>query len=705
MKAVRSVLLNCGIVLLFVGFSYADPPNKKNLGFESGTFDGWVGYQWRYSTADDVSNSWNTDPSEVIIPTSRRHIIISDQSAYDPNTGNALKMIPDGYNYSARLGCEIVRSDPNPRCWQQSLRHTMSVDSSNAFLLVKFACVLQYSTSHDNITEMEPHFQFSLYDENENLIDDCSNYDVYSSTNMEEEFKAYIPFGSNNPVMWRDWTTVGADLTSYIGQNITIEFLSADCTGHYHYGYTYFVVDCMPLYITVDFCTDDEQATLSAPSGFRKFIWNNVNGKAIDSVQNLFIPEPKEGETYSCEMESETGCQVTLSAEIARYEQKADFSYELVDCNSNEVQFTNLSTHTKGSLAYLWDFGDGNISEEKDPVYKFTASGMHRVGLMLYNPPSGCTNTVYKDVESFSPEMVGFEGLTTYCPGLETELSAFGAYRYEWSSGDHSETISVGAPGGDYWLLGYSSEGCVSDSVKVAISEEPDWLFSIEGDTFLCHGNNGFLSAEGAVEYLWSTEDKNDSILIFQEGNYRVSGKNARGCQKELNITVNEIPIPDLDFTLSTNSIDSRHNSVECSAWSKDDNVTFYWDLGDGTVSYSPEITHYYSETRDLIIYRVYVTATSEYGCSITKASDIEVEVFVPNVFTPNNDGINDYFMIGHDLQIVDRHGIVMYRGQDGWDGYYKGKQADPDTYFYLLNYVDAYQENRVKKGYITLER
>ncbi|HKI89688.1 MAG TPA: gliding motility-associated C-terminal domain-containing protein, partial [Draconibacterium sp.] len=95
----------------------------------------------------------------------------------------------------------------------------------------------------------------------------------------------------------------------------------------------------------------------------------------------------------------------------------------------------------------------------------------------------------------------------------------------------------------------------------------------------------------------------------------------------------------------------------------------------------------------------------NEYGCSITKSTFVNVDIFVPNVFTPNNDGVNDLFMPGYNLKIFNRHGIVLYNGQDGWDGYYKGRALDPDTYFYVLNYIDANQKNRVKTGYVTLER
>lgn len=693
-------------ISVHVNSAKADPVDKKNLGFEKGNFDGWVGYQWRYSTASDVPSSFNTSPTLVSLPNSRRQVIISDKSAFDPNTGNSLKMIPDGYNYSARLGCEIVNSDESPRCWQQSLRYTMSVNSSNAFLLLKFACVLQYSQSHNNIDEMEPHFQLSLYDKNNDPIEDCSNYDVFSSGNMDSEFRTYTPSGSNSPVKWRNWTTVGADLTAYIGQDITIEFLSADCTGHYHYGYAYFVVDCMPLYITVDYCTGDSEATLSAPAGFYSYQWTDESGAVVDSVQNLILPDPKEGETYDCEMISETGCDISLSAEIARYEQEAAFSSRMLDCFSNEVQFTNASTYTEGTLKYLWDFGDGNVSEEKDPVYKFQTSGLHDVSLILYNPPSGCTDTLYKTVESFSPPLIGFTGDTTYCPGLETELTAYGAYSYEWSTGSTSETVSFGAPGGDYWMIGYSTpeEGCVSEKKYFSVSEEPDWDFTVSGDTFLCEGSKAVLIAEGAEEYLWNTNSTSDTINILQEGTYSVSGTNARGCVKKLLVPVIEVPVPKLSFSLSTNTINSRNNSVECKAES-DDNVLYEWDMGDGTISNSQIYLHDYIITSELLSYPVSITVTNEYGCATIKTDKVVVEPFVPNVFTPNNDGVNDLFMPGYQIKVFDRNGIVLFTGETGWDGYYKGKFADPDTYFYRLDYTDAYGDDHTRTGFLTLVR
>ena len=122
---------------------FAQESYCKNLNFELGNFTNWVGYTWLYSTEVPTINT-----SKVAGIINRRQTIITDTTAYDANTGNALRKVPSGYRYSARLGDEIISSDSNPRCWEQSLRYTMTIDSTNALLIMKFALVLQYASDH-----------------------------------------------------------------------------------------------------------------------------------------------------------------------------------------------------------------------------------------------------------------------------------------------------------------------------------------------------------------------------------------------------------------------------------------------------------------------------------------------------------------------------------------------------------------------------
>jgi gliding motility-associated-like protein len=61
--------------------------------------------------------------------------------------------------------------------------------------------------------------------------------------------------------------------------------------------------------------------------------------------------------------------------------------------------------------------------------------------------------------------------------------------------------------------------------------------------------------------------------------------------------------------------------------------------------------------------------------------------------------------MSGYQQKVFDRNGIVLYNGESGWDGLYNGANVDPDTYFYILNYLNAYGEERVRRGFVTLVR
>lgn len=692
------LFLFCFLVLFFSGKPlFSDEPYCENLGFELGNFTNWTGYTWLYST--DLS-SINTSRVKGIV--NRRHTIMTDTTAYDENTGNQLKLVPSGYTYSARLGDAITDDDTNPRCWEQSLSYSMTVDSSNSLLIMKFACVLQYADDHTAL--MEPRFRVTLFDENGDTIPDCANYDVYSSNSSVKGFQSYTPSGATDPVKWRDWTTVGANLLPYMGKKITIEFMSADCTGRYHYGYAYFVAQCHPMSIAVKYCAGDTAAVLTAPEGFETYNWTDSTGVLIDTARVLEVEDPAEGSVYSCTMTSATGCTVTLDATIIRYEITADFSSYMLDCASNEVQFLNTSTTTHGYLTYEWDFGDSITLTNKNPQYKFATSGMHTVALYIKNPPSECTKTLIKEVESFSPPLVGIGGDSTYCPGLSVTLNAYGAYLYEWSTGSTLDSIVVSSPGGTFWMVGHSSTGCVSDTIYKTITEEPDWNFSVDGPTELCKNDSTLLTAEGAVKYLWNTGDTTNTVKISDTDTYTVTGSNARGCKKTISLDVTVHSLPDVDFTLSTSTVDVRHNEITCTV-SPESGTQYSWDMGDGLTETGVEAVHSYSMQTSVLDYTITLTATSIYACVDSSSQTIDVVPFIPNVFTPNGDGINDLFLSGMETIVFDRNGVIVFKGTEGWDGNYNGTPLSPDTYFYLVTYIDKTGQEKKIKGYITLTR
>ncbi|MDR1681382.1 MAG: gliding motility-associated C-terminal domain-containing protein [Prevotellaceae bacterium] len=99
------------------------------------------------------------------------------------------------------------------------------------------------------------------------------------------------------------------------------------------------------------------------------------------------------------------------------------------------------------------------------------------------------------------------------------------------------------------------------------------------------------------------------------------------------------------------------------------------------------------------------VQVEDAHGCTVRRSYNLYCEYFLPRVFTPNGDGINDIFMIGYRLVIFDRLGIVIFEGDNGWDGTHNGSPAPPDIYFYKIYVANEAGLPEIKTGYIGLER
>jgi trimeric autotransporter adhesin len=94
---------------------------------------------------------------------------------------------------------------------------------------------------------------------------------------------------------------------------------------------------------------------------------------------------------------------------------------------------------------------------------------------------------------------------------------------------------------------------------------------------------------------------------------------------------------------------------------------------------------------------------TSANNCESTTITQITM-VDLPNAFTPNGDGVNDEFMKDWHVQIYNRNGILLFEGNDGWDGKYNGKPVTKDTYFFILYYLND-SKTKSKEGYVMLIR
>jgi gliding motility-associated-like protein len=91
-----------------------------------------------------------------------------------------------------------------------------------------------------------------------------------------------------------------------------------------------------------------------------------------------------------------------------------------------------------------------------------------------------------------------------------------------------------------------------------------------------------------------------------------------------------------------------------------------------------------------------------------------EFELYVPTVFTPDGDGVNDTFKVKgtnitqYHIDIYSPSNIIVYTSNDilqGWDGRYKNENMPPDNYLWLIEYVNSRSEKRKSSGYVELIR
>lgn len=356
-----------------------------------------------------------------------------------------------------------------------------------------------------------------------------------------------------------------------------------------------------------------------------------------------------------------------------------------------------LTMRAVGAPAYLWS--DGSTADTL--VVNENSGRIWVVG--LFGGGICQSDTVFKTIIS-ARYPVTVSGYQTYCPELATKIKAHGAKDYFWSTGISADSIEISAPGGNYWVYGQSAGGCYSDTLHFSVSEEPDWDFSISGQLSFCKSDSTQISVNGSVSNVWFNSETKNSIFISKPGDYSVAGVNSRGCEKHLNFTVTENESPNSIFSVSTKQVDRKNNTLAVIVNPEPD-TEYFWEMGDGSFVNGASHQHVYNVRNNMLEFIVRLTATNKYGCVSYTEQSIDVVPFIPNVFTPNGDGINDVFVPDIDVLIIDRLGKSLYRGTEGWDGTFRGKEVPNDTYFYFVYYADKYGVVQTKKGTVTLIR
>lgn len=317
-----------------------DGPEKAtaclNSDFESGDFSTWI---TQCGTVNATLGAIN-GVTNYTLPANCNGVVQHSIAAggIDPNTGFP-RVYPGGGGFSAMIG-----DGTGSGARAAVVRKTFLVDPTNTTLIYYYSAVLETPAGHT--PGEKPFFRARLYDPT-GAIDPCAEYFAYGGDGQA----GWLATGA---IQYRDWTAVFVPLDAYIGQNVTIEFATGDCSQSGHYGYAYVEATCGTLEIAQ---TCEGVATvLTAPDGGASYLWNTG-----ETTQEISVSTSG---TYTCDV-TPLGSPCTVQIEI----QVTVYPVPNVDilpsesqiCIGGEVTLNDNTTIGGGSTitSYQWDFGDG----------------------------------------------------------------------------------------------------------------------------------------------------------------------------------------------------------------------------------------------------------------------------------------------------------------------------------------------------------
>jgi gliding motility-associated-like protein len=186
------------------------------------------------------------------------------------------------------------------------------------------------------------------------------------------------------------------------------------------------------------------------------------------------------------------------------------------------------------------------------------------------------------------------------------------------------------------------------------------------------------------------------------------------GCSNTLSGTglIEVYPIPEAKFKAAPKVADIWNPEIRFSQLSGP-MKTYAWEFGDGETSGLADPVHTYPDTGT---YQVCLEVTSNMGCEDIICDEVKIlpvpDFFAPNAFTPNSDQHNEYFkiiasyVVEFKMEIFDRWGEMLFvseKGEEGWDGTYKGNKVQSDTYVWRVTLKDSLMQDRQVYGRVTL--
>lgn len=274
------------------------------------------------------------------------------------------------------------------------------------------------------------------------------------------------------------------------------------------------------------------------------------------------------------------------------------------------------------------------------------------------------------------------------------------------------EAVSVS---GTFYVQGFSAGGCSTTlkPLKVVLNDQP--TITAEENVVVCKGVAATLKAYSpGNEIIWQNTGTGDSIIVQPSGTtlYKAIAINEAGCT---DTTVIKVQVQDFSISLKANPSPILVGAPVMLVTSANASYT--------VIAWKPE-SHFRNQTansQSIIVNDTtstfFVIGKSAEGCldsASIKTTVDNKDFFIPNAFTPNNDGKNDIFrvygssVIGAEIKIFNQWGAQVFETRDnqqGWNGTQKNVAQPVGVYVYVIKIRLSNEDTFIKKGTVRLIR
>lgn len=407
-------------------------------------------------------------------------------------------------------------------------------------------------------------------------------------------------------------------------------------------------------------------------------------------------------------------------------------------------QSTNIYAFANGgSPPYTYNWSVSSFNSTGPYNVSPTSTTIYSVSVIDAN---NCPSLIQTIAVNVLPPLQGIGNNVTVCD-KDTAILSFtltgtgngGPYSYDWHNGVYTPTMMVVAnySNNPQTFTVTVSDGCTSPNADIVVTLSvhplPKGYFNTDKKDG-CEPLNvqyNAISTSTNDTYQWTfetglTSTSQSPNVVYNTGIYSATLHitNQYGCSIDT-MSIKDVtvyPKPIADFTVSPSTINNYEPVAQFINLSN--GATFFqWNFGDPYSSHniSNEVSplHYYERDGE---YLVGLFVMNEFDCrdSIYKTINIQPEfsVYIPNVFTPDGDGLNDTFRVSgigvseknFKMNIINRWGQLIFSTNDisqGWDGTYHGSICKDGEYIYYIELMPEYSPKkndiRIFKGKVFL--